>query len=255
MSNKLRCYKYDELNYELLKEFAEGSKSLEELLINCYQNKIVTHACCIGHDKNEETNRNPDPYILFVLSNENYKLMKYVIDKLLSNELLANIIKFNIESDYGPIRLNIRINSNQEQIREYFFSMINKLITNYLSNINNKDNKYSHIFEVFYKMKSNNIIDSLEITNNKIIGQVSVECVYNFLTNEIVKADSIVDYKHCFPIYKSVTKYDINSQYISNCINIVLSNSNEKLEESLSLFQVITNSNLQSTEEKTNKVL
>lgn len=51
MLNQEKCYEYEELNYDLLKGFAEGSKNLEELLINCYENKIVTQACCIGHDE------------------------------------------------------------------------------------------------------------------------------------------------------------------------------------------------------------
>ena len=37
-------------DYELAaKEWAEGSKSLEELLLYCLKNNIVTQACCIGH--------------------------------------------------------------------------------------------------------------------------------------------------------------------------------------------------------------
>lgn len=31
------------------KEWAEGSKALEELLLYCLQNNIVTQACCAGH--------------------------------------------------------------------------------------------------------------------------------------------------------------------------------------------------------------
>ena len=53
MKSGTRCYKYDELTIELLRQFAEGSESLEQLLINCYNHQIETRACCASHEKDE----------------------------------------------------------------------------------------------------------------------------------------------------------------------------------------------------------
>ena len=53
MVYKDKCYNYEELNEEKLKQFSEGSNSLESLLKYCYKNKIITRACCIGHNNEE----------------------------------------------------------------------------------------------------------------------------------------------------------------------------------------------------------
>ena len=58
-------------------EFAEGNKSLEALLKYCFDNGILTEACCKGHGDNL------NPYISFYICKENEIYIKNIIDKLL----------------------------------------------------------------------------------------------------------------------------------------------------------------------------
>ena len=67
--NNARCY-----NYDLLKEFSEGSKALEDLLVYCYNNHVETRACCIGHN---EKNTQHHPYIRFIIPKE----QEYIMEK------------------------------------------------------------------------------------------------------------------------------------------------------------------------------
>ena len=58
------------------RDFSEGNKELEKLLLNCFHRGIQTTACCGGHE-----NENRKPYISFSYSPEN----EQVIYALLSN--------------------------------------------------------------------------------------------------------------------------------------------------------------------------
>lgn len=63
-------------DYEIAaKEWAEGSKSLEELLLYCLKNNIVTQACCAGH---KEVDR---PFLQFELSEKNINVIIKIINQ------------------------------------------------------------------------------------------------------------------------------------------------------------------------------
>ncbi len=59
------------------RDFAEGNKELEELLLNCFSKRIKTIACCGGHE-----DKNRKPYISFLYSLENEQLIYAIISKL-----------------------------------------------------------------------------------------------------------------------------------------------------------------------------
>ena len=85
---------------EAAKQFAEGSKDLEDLLNYCFNNGIITKACCKGHHTKDELSL---PYIAFSFckNNEIYlqsllcylKNSDYEIDYL-KNENGASLIAF-----------------------------------------------------------------------------------------------------------------------------------------------------------------
>lgn len=66
---------------EAAKQFAEGSKDLEDLLNFCFDNGIITKACCIGH-KTEEYESLPYIAFAFCKNNEIYfqSLLYYLKD-------------------------------------------------------------------------------------------------------------------------------------------------------------------------------
>lgn len=59
------------------KDFSEGNKELENLLLNCFSKGIKTVACCGGHE-----NENRKPYISFSYSYENEQYIYAIISKL-----------------------------------------------------------------------------------------------------------------------------------------------------------------------------
>ncbi len=63
------------------KDFAEGNRELEQLLLNCFSRGIKTTACCGGHEDKKRK-----PYISFLYSPENEQLIYALLAKLKDNE-------------------------------------------------------------------------------------------------------------------------------------------------------------------------
>lgn len=62
--------------YEIAaKEWSEGSKSLEELLLYCLKNGIITQSCCTGHKENDTA------FLQFELSEKNRKAIIKIINR------------------------------------------------------------------------------------------------------------------------------------------------------------------------------
>ena len=57
---------------EAIHEWAEGNDSLERLLWNCYENKVVTNGCCAG-----EHHR---PYVDFLIEESSRDALKQILD-------------------------------------------------------------------------------------------------------------------------------------------------------------------------------
>ncbi|MCL2229331.1 MAG: hypothetical protein FWC00_05930 [Firmicutes bacterium] len=65
---------------QAVKEFAEGSASLEALLTFCFQNGIVTNACCAGHGNHDK------PTIVFKDTEKTRPYVLRAIDELLKSK-------------------------------------------------------------------------------------------------------------------------------------------------------------------------
>lgn len=83
------------------KDFAEGNKELERLLLNRFSKGIKTTACCGGHE-----DKNRKPYISFSYSSENEQLIYAIISKLKDsgfnfryNKLSSGKSFFSVEED------------------------------------------------------------------------------------------------------------------------------------------------------------
>ena len=96
-----------------IKEFAEGNKALEALLKYCFDNGILTEACCKGHDDNL------NPYISFYVCKENEIYIKNIIDKLLekgyhflykSNRLMLPSLTIRTTTDDASNLFNTLLN-------------------------------------------------------------------------------------------------------------------------------------------------
>lgn len=57
------------------KDWSEGSKCLEELLLYCLKNGIITQACCIGHKENDMA------FLQFEFSDRNMKAITKIINR------------------------------------------------------------------------------------------------------------------------------------------------------------------------------
>lgn len=81
---------FDEINnYEkAAKDFAEGNKALERLLLNCFSKGIKTHACCGGHHED-----NLDPYIAFSYNKENEQYIYSILSELVDTGLVFGYSK------------------------------------------------------------------------------------------------------------------------------------------------------------------
>ena len=69
----------EELFEKAAKDFSEGNKELEDLLLYCFRNNIKTIACCAGHKEN-----NSFPYISFKINDKTFKPILRMI-KAISN--------------------------------------------------------------------------------------------------------------------------------------------------------------------------
>lgn len=86
------------------RDFSEGNKELEQLLLDCFNNSIMTTACCAGH-----VERGQKPYISFKLNELNKKYY---------DNLLLQLSESGYEFRY------IKVENNQSHIQieenEYF---------------------------------------------------------------------------------------------------------------------------------------
>lgn len=96
--------------YEIAaKEWAEGSKCLEELLLFCLKKGIITQACCIGHKENDMA------FLQFELSEKNIK----AIIKIINRYYNLNGVNMTFVNQPGVIsKFDIRVPKN---IGEQFF--------------------------------------------------------------------------------------------------------------------------------------
>ncbi|MBR6690713.1 MAG: hypothetical protein IKL65_05220 [Bacilli bacterium] len=100
-------------DYEIAaKQWAEGSKGLEELLLYCLKNNIVTQACCIGHKVHDMA------FLQFELSEKNIK----TIIKIINRYYNLNGVNMTFVNQPGVIsKFDIRVPKN---IGEQFFKDI-----------------------------------------------------------------------------------------------------------------------------------
>lgn len=183
MESKVRCYNYDEINEDLLKQFSEGSYELEKLLKYCYFNKIETRACCIGHANSGPYSK---PYICFINCKEQYFLMENLIFLLLSQGEFSNHIDISITNEL----ITFKFNCLDIDLREHFFSLIQNGIINTMNGQLNEYEKYTGLLDIFNKM---NVNDNLmfEISSRGLKISESKESFFKYVNdgNDIVEVE------------------------------------------------------------------
>ena len=156
MECKVRCYDYNEINENLLKQFSEGSSELEKLLIYCYTNKIETRACCIGHINDGQLSK---PYICFVNCKNLYFIMENLIEFLLNQGEFSDNIEISITDQI----ISFKFDCLDANVREYFFGIIRNGLANIIERNFNVSEKYAGLFNMFNNMNVNNNL-GLEIS-------------------------------------------------------------------------------------------
>ena len=222
MINKVRCYDYDELNNDLLKQFSEGSKALENLLKFCYQNHIVTRACCIGHNKAKES---PFPYVAISINEEQYKLMEHVFNQLFDGIDFKNSIKVDIQKEENNMLLAISFRYNEEKLREGFFNIINESLKNYSVENNIIQGKYDNILSAYDILYNEDKIVEMIIKSDGI--SATKEEIGYFKDVNGVKVETTKEDAEIYaPISEEVFK--IKTEDIETYINKTMDN-NKKL--------------------------
>ena len=222
MANQDKCYNYDELNEDLLKQFSEGSNSLENLLKFCYENKIVTRACCIGHDDNKES-ENPFPYISFIIDKDQYKLMESVFNKLLIAEGIKENTRIEIAKENEKILLCIRFMYNQENIRENFFNLLELLLKQYLQENKVTNGKYDNLFDAFNILCDEEEISEININYQELIAFEEKAVYFKFEGIALVETTKE---EAEFSSEKVEEKYKVKSDDIENYINNLINAKN-----------------------------
>lgn len=76
----------EELWQQAAKDFSEGNKDLECLLLYCFQNGLETKACCAGHEEQFDELGNGTPYIVFEYNENSSKAIISIIKKLMNKK-------------------------------------------------------------------------------------------------------------------------------------------------------------------------
>lgn len=98
------------------KEWSEGNKSLEELLLYCLKNDIITQACCTGHKENDMA------FLQFELSEKNIK----AIIKIINRYYDLNGVNMTFVNQPGVIsKFDIRVPKNMGE--PFFEDMLSQL--------------------------------------------------------------------------------------------------------------------------------
>ena len=121
-------------------DFSEGNIYLEELLNNCFENNILTIACCAGHT-NTKNNSLSTPYISFYLTKENENVINNILILLLDS---GYVIELTGSEKYPALTLRCPVDKNYNQ----FFIDINNVVN--LSRTNKKNR--SDLNEVIKKI-------------------------------------------------------------------------------------------------------
>lgn len=175
-----RCYDYSELNDELLEKFSEGSKNLEDLLKYCYQNKIITRACCIGHD-NKINQENPYPYIAFVVSEEDKATLEHVFNQTLKQGEFSDNMFASISKENENTLCAIYFKYNQEDLRENFFEIIKTSLSNYIDKDIRQTGDFDNIFDAYERLNADKNIEELEVNTKEIRGIKQEEGFFKFV--------------------------------------------------------------------------
>ena len=179
MENKDRCYSYSEINQDLLRKFSEGSKALEDLLIYCYENKIETRACCIGH---REDGYQSKPYISFVIPEEQQFIIETVINYLLSQNSFSEHVQVEIQKGLVVLRFDYL----DIELRDAFFSLIHKVISNIIENGIVEPGIYQGLIDAYSQVSSDDSIQ-FEVISKGINIYESKDIYFKLVGDDVVE--------------------------------------------------------------------
>ena len=164
MKNKSKCYSYDEITPELLKEFSEGCAALENLLNCCYENKIETRACCSGH---EEDGSHHKPYIMLIVAENQKKIMESMINVLFSLGTLSQHIKASLRKNNNTFLLTFNFDSHNKDLRDLFFYSISRSLSGIITTKSCHSGIFEGLFDAYESLNKNGNI-TLDIDSTGI---------------------------------------------------------------------------------------
>ena len=180
-------------------DFSEGNIYLENLLNNCYDNGVITTACCAGHLESNDL-----PYITFYLAKQNEYYINGMIEYLINLGYQLEFTSF----DYANSTFSIRYIDDKRKFDKFFIDI-------------NESLEYAKGRKV---ERSN-----LDLINQKLINL----CLT--LNNHFLSSLSYFNGKYnlrlSFDGFMEVVSYDYNNMvyYLDNVIKKV-SNYNENKE-------------------------
>ena len=166
-------------------DFAEGNIYLEELLNNCYDNGIITKACCAGHDKNTFT-----PYIVFYLSKENENYINAIMTLLINRGWSFKFSKIK-EENYPTFYIKC---PNDYDYNEFFIELND--ILNISKNMEfsrlDLDKHVSLIYDALLSIDEGDF--GISINNNKKTIIASLKNLYEVISYDEPLLSNYFDY-------------------------------------------------------------
>ena len=210
------CASNEELQ-ERARDYSEGNKDLESILLNLWERNIQTKGCCIGHEKSYDK----EGYLAFKLDNENsFKCL---------NMLLSMLEKLNIE------KIEIVIFDNRVgfyfpyQSRDIVFSSVLELSKRNFDDYE-EDSKFQKLMETLCFSNTIGLNTEMIISSKKI--QITI---YNEETkdigidqNKILPLHQITEFKLPFII---VCRYDELEEAAKVLQRFIASESDTEINE------------------------
>ena len=201
------------------KYFSEGRKSLEKLLLSCYERNIMTQACCSGHKDNMYFGGYSDSYVFMKLNKSDLGLASTILDECRKGDLKdICFVQEEIQNDpsfKNEFLLYIRCN--------YMFAdlMYDRLI-NIISGSDNKD--LSLEYQLLVLLKNVFLKRRQKYTNHSTLSSMSLFQIGDlnslFVPGNYIKFETNGDVIADLPNNKNVGDIETVIKYINDCSHI-----------------------------------
>lgn len=160
------------------KDFAEGNKALENLLLTSHKYNVDTLACCgghIGYTKLDPNTKYNQPYIAFKMTEQFEKCLPTIMEAMGNDNY--DIVFIKGTANFGNSFVMFRQNNYSDEM----FNTLNRVIENVMSNetiITNVSENTSKMMEIYDYLKNNELSTPVQVEVSKNISGLNSEINY-----------------------------------------------------------------------------